>query len=55
MTQKEKFLKQLEEDRNNGLIDTNFFIGNTCNITEEEVYAELNRMEEADDVDVEMI
>lgn len=59
MTEKEKFFNKLEEKRKNGLKSV-FFTVNEAGVREilsrigisnqeEEIYAELNRMEEAED------
>ena len=55
MSEKEKFFKNLEKDQEKGLVDTKFFPGNTFDVTEEEVYTELNRMDNAEVVKVEMV
>ena len=51
-TEKEKFYKQLEADRKNGLVNTGIsvdpsYVGSLTKESEEAFYAELNRMEEA--------
>lgn len=44
ITEKEKFFNYLARKREEGLLSINFTPRNTLNATEEEIYAELNRM-----------
>lgn len=55
MSAKDKFYSNLAKDQERGLVDTKFFPGNTFDVTEEKVYAELNRMDEAEVVEIEMV
>lgn len=54
-TEREKFFIRLEKDREQGLVDTQFFTLNIKGKTEEDVYSELNRMDSAKAVEVFMI
>ena len=50
-TEKQKYLEYIAEQVEKGLIDTKFFFTESAkNATEEELYAELNRMKDAPDV-----
>lgn len=50
MTEKEKFFEWFCKEKQNGLVDIKFTPNyeNIHNITEEDLYAELNRMNEAE-------
>jgi hypothetical protein len=50
MTEKEKYLASIKAKRDNGLKDVKFFTGNTFDKAEEDIYAELNRMDAAIDL-----
>lgn len=52
MTEKEKFFEWFRKEKENGLVDIKFTPNyeNIYNITEENLYAELNRMNEADEI-----
>lgn len=45
--EKDKFFKRLEEKRADGLKSIHFFSAGNTGLNEEEIYAELNRMDEA--------
>lgn len=50
MNEKEKYLASIKTKREVGLTDVKFYPGNTFDKTEEQVYAELNRMDAAPDL-----
>lgn len=50
MTEKNKYLNLIRNKRANGLKDVKFFQGNTFDANEEDVYAELNRLHEANNL-----
>lgn len=54
-TEKEKFFGNLKNERDQGLKGIDFFTGDMNGATEEEFYAELNRMDAAPvEVDLEL-
>ena len=50
MNEKEQYLARIREKSQKGLRDVKFLVGNTFAVSEEDAYAELNRLHEATDL-----
>jgi hypothetical protein len=51
MSEKEKYLASIKAKKAAGLTNVKFYTANTFNKSEEEVYAELNRMDSSPDLE----
>jgi len=47
LSEKEKFLNWLEEEKKNGLVDIKFYPGETAKVNMDEFYAEANSINDA--------
>lgn len=50
MTEKEQYLASIAAKKSKGLKDVKFFTANTFNVTEDQAYGELNRLDAAVDL-----
>ena len=50
MTEKETYLASIKAKKEKGLKDVKFFVANTFDVSEEKIYAELNRLHASSDL-----